>query len=153
MGDVAAFPTLTRVLVSGDNVLPYTATTAVKAGMVVAIADAGASWAVDKAIKGSGQVPVGVALYDAAAGAKVAVAGIGCVVYVVNALDGTNIDAGHTVIQDDNAIGGCVSELLAVGTDATPQKIVGVLLEDNTASASGGVSQCLITLGQVTAHA
>jgi len=153
MADITAFPTLYRVLVNGDNVTTFTATTAVKAGQVVAIADAGVSEAVDKAVKGSGQSPVGVALYDAAAGEKVAVAGIGCVVYVVNADDTTAIDAGHDVIMNDNAVGGTISEVLAVGTDATPQFIVGRMIEDLAASAAGSSAKMLITLGFKTAHA
>ncbi len=153
MGDIAAFPTLSRVLVHGDNILTYTATTAVKAGQVVAIADTGVSEAVEPAVKGSGQSPVGVAIYPAAAGAKVAVAGPGCVVYVVNADDGTGVDAGHEVIMNDNAVGGTVSEVLAVGTDATPQYIIGKMIEDLPASAGGSYAKCLITLGFKTAHA
>jgi hypothetical protein len=150
MADISAFPAIRNVLVYGDNIISMTATTAVKAGQVVAIADAGVSMAVDKAVKGSGQVPVGVALYDIAAGAVGAICGPGCIVYVANADDTATIDAGHDVIMNDNAVGGTVSEILAVGSASTPQMRVGVMYEDMAAS---GTAKMRITCDIVTEHA
>lgn len=150
MADITPFPTIKNVLYFGDNSITYIATTAVKAGQVVAFADAGVSRAVDKAVKGSGQVACAVALYDVAAGSKGAFLGEGCIVYLANADDTATIDTGHNVIMNDNAVGGTVSEAVAVGTDATPQQRVGVLIEDMAAS---GTAKVRLTFDYITAHA
>lgn len=109
MADIGTFPTIRNVLVSGDNIKSYTATEAVKAGQVVGHAATGVSEAVVPMDKTSGETAVGVALYDAAAGAQVAVAGPGCEAYVANADSSNNIDAGTWLGQDDNTVKGTVS--------------------------------------------
>jgi hypothetical protein len=149
MADIGTFPTISNVLWNGDNVITLTATNAVTAGMVVEIDATGISGAVNAAVAEAASKPIGVAVTSAGAGAKVAVATYGCVVYVANADDTATMDAGTYVITNDNAVGGTVSELLAVGDDATPQKVVGMLLEGMTA---GGTARCLLTLGSITSH-
>ena len=150
MGDIASFTSIRNVLWSGDNIIFMTATNALKAGMVVEIAATGVDFAVNKAVKESGASPVGVALYDTAAGSLAAIATIGCIVYVANADDTTTIDAGDYLITDDNTVGGTVSTSIAVGTDPTQQKVVGIAIDDIAASGTG---RCLITLGHHTDHA
>jgi hypothetical protein len=151
MADIAAFPTIRKVFDSGaENFITMTATNAVKAGMVVEIDATGVDLAVNAAVKESGASPVGVALYDAAAGSKVAVATIGAVVYVANAESNVDIDAGDLLVTNDNTVGGTVSASVAVGTTSTPQKLIGIAIDDIDRSTTG---RCLITLGHVTAHA
>lgn len=149
MADVSAFPTMHDVLVDGNNILTLTATTAVKAGQVVDINATGVSMAVDPAVATG--CTVGVALYDAAAGAPVAVATIGCVVYVANADDTTTVDAGDWLETNDNAVGGTVSvAAVAASGGATAtfhNNIVGKALDD---IAGGGTGRMLITLGTLT---
>ena len=143
MADISAFPTIRNVLVSGNNIITLTATTAVKAGQLVAINATGVSGAVDKCIATAGSMPIGVALYDAAAAAIVAVATIGCVVYMANADDTTGIDAGGWVEFNDNAVGGTISECAvaaiggAVGTGH--YGVFGVAIDDIAGSGTGRV--------------
>jgi hypothetical protein len=146
MADVGSWTAIRNVLYSGKNIYTLTATTAVKAGQLVAIADTGVSGAVDKCVAGSGQVPIGVALYDAAAGAKVAIAGPGCVVYMAAADASTGVDAGGWCQGDDNTLGGMIKEasISASGTAlAVSQPFVfGVALD---VIAGGGTGRVLIT--------
>lgn len=150
MGDIAAFSVVQNPLYSGDNIITLTATNAISAGMVVEIDATGLSGAVNAAIKETGSRPIGVAITSAGAGGKVSVATYGCVCYVTNADDTATADAGTYVITDDNAVGGTVSEFIVVGTDATPQPVVGMLLENLAVSST---ARCLITLGSLTDHA
>ena len=111
MADISAFPTITKVIKYGStgNVQTYTAGEAISAGQVVGIAATGVSNTVVVMDATSGENGVGVALYGAASGSPVAVAKDGCVVKVANADDTTAIDAGSTVVQDGNSVGGTVS--------------------------------------------
>jgi hypothetical protein len=137
MTDISAFPAIRNVLYAGSNFQTFTATTAVKAGQVVAINATGVSDAVDMAV-GTG-TPVGVALYDAAAGAKVSVAMDGCWVYVANADDSATIDAGDTLEMNDNAVGGTVNAaaLTKSGAVAETFMAVGYAIDDIAASGTG----------------
>lgn len=108
MGDVATFPTIRNVLWSGKNIHSFTATSTVKAGMLVAFASGGVSGAVIPAIKATSGQPIGVALSDAGAGIKVAVACNGCIVYVANYSTTVALDSGDVVEDNANAIGGTV---------------------------------------------
>lgn len=141
MTGIATFPTIRNVLVSGDNIQAYTVggTLAVKAGMVLAFHGTGVSKTVQAAVKGTTVIPVGVALYDAAVGAQVAVACRGCRVYVANADDAATLDAGDPLEDNANAIGGCVSEapLSVTGAVAVAKYIVGYADEDIAASGTG----------------
>lgn len=127
------------VLVYGSNILTLTATTAVKAGQVVDINATGVSMAVDKSVATG--CTIGVALYDAAAGAPVAVATVGCVVYVANADDTTTVDAGDWLETNDNAVGGTVSVCAVAasgGATATfHNNVIGKALDDIAASGTG----------------
>lgn len=109
MADIAAFPTIRNVLYSGGNVQKFTATTAVKAGQVVAFAATGVSEAVIPSLKGTAGQPIGVALYDIAAGAVGAIAMDQCIVNVANAESDADIDAGDMLESNDNIVGGTVS--------------------------------------------
>ena len=88
------------------TVINFTATTAVKQGHVVGFASSGTSWEVVAATGGTaatGITPIGVALFAAAAGVKVAVACFGSVVKVMNGTDGTSIDAGTHLVASSTA--------------------------------------------------
>lgn len=148
MADIAAFPTLKNILYSGNNTFTLTATTAVKAGQVVAGNDTGVSMAVDMAVGAAGSRSIGVALFDAAAGAEVTVAGPGCIVYIVNADDAATIDAWSYLEPSTNAVGGTVAAVAvaaiagAVGTNHLD--VIGIALEDNVGTATGTASKMLI---------
>ncbi len=159
MADLAAgnFPAIRNVLEQGDNIITLTATTVVKAGMVVAINATGVSMAVDPSIATAGSRSIGVALYDAAAGAKVAVALQGCIVYVCNAID-TAIDAGDYLETNDAACTGAVSTAAvaaitgAVGTNHLD--VIGIALDvigasSTTVGATGRMLIQPITLVQL----
>lgn len=143
MADIAAFPAIANVLVSGNNVINLKATTAVKAGQLVAINATGVSGAVDKCIATAGSMPIGVALYDAGAGSMVGVATVGCIVNMANADDTTGIDAGGWVEFNDNAVGGTISECAvaaiggAVGT--AHYGVFGVAIDDIAGAGTGRV--------------
>jgi hypothetical protein len=145
MADIDAFPTIERVLHNNGPTWSFTATTAVKRGQVVAIHATGVSGAVDPAVAASGAHSIGVAEYDAAAGAKVSVCLPGCICTVANADDTTGIDSGNRVESNDNAVGGTVSEVAeaaiagAVGTNHLD--VVGYALED---IAGGGTGKILV---------
>ena len=115
------------------TVINFTATTAVKQGHVVGIAATGVAFAVDAVTGGStgnGIHPIGVALYAAAAGSKVAVACLGSVVKVMNALSDGDIDAGDHLVA--GATAGMVT--VAPGTDSTE---FGIAIEDIARSDVG----------------
>lgn len=116
------------------TVIDFTATTAVLAGHVVGINATGVGWAVDKVTgptAGTGGAPIGVALYSAAAGSKVAVACLGSVVKVMNATDGA-IDAG------DHLIAGATAGMVTVqATPATDSVEIGIALDDIAGSETG----------------
>lgn len=149
MADISAFPAIHDVLVAGNNIFTFTATTAVKAGQVVDINATGVSDAVDMAVATG--CTIGVALYDAAAGAPVAVAGPGCIVYVANADDTTTIDAGDWLETNDNAVGGTVSTAAVAasgGATATfHNNIIGKAIDDIAASGTG---RMIIQLNSLT---
>lgn len=141
MGDISAFPTIRNVLWSGSNIIKLTATTAVKAGQVVGINASGVSGAVDMCVAAAGEMPIGVALYGASAGAEVAVATVGCIVYVANASDSVAIDAGDWLETNANAVGGTVSPVAvaavagAIGT--AHYGVIGVAIDDIAVSSTG----------------
>lgn len=110
------------------TVINFTATTAVKSGAVVGIHATGVDWAVDTCLGGTaatGVTPVGIALYDAAAGAKVAVACYGSIVKVAAALDNADIDAGDFVSVSGATAGEVITK--PANTDCF---ILGVALTD-----------------------
>ncbi len=148
MADISTFPTMHDVLVSGDNLLDMEAGEAIKAGQVVchAATGDGKAYAADAT---AGERTIGVALYDAAAaGARISVATIGCVVKVANADGATGIDAGDYVEQNDNTVKGTVAtvnEAASGGATVTVHfGVLGMAMED---IAGGGTGKVLITLG------
>jgi len=145
-----------NVIISGDNIIQMTATTAVVAGQVVAINATGVDWAVDPSVATAGSRSIGVALFNAAAGTIVSVATVGCVVYMVNALDSA-IDAGAMVETNDAACKGGISECaIAASGGATVTShfdVIGIAVEDIAASTTsvgtkGRVLICPMTLTQ-----
>ncbi len=133
MGDITAFPTLTQVVINGENVFSFVAAEAVKAGMIVGAAATGVSGEVVPMDATSGEVAIGVAINAAAIGETVGVASLGSIVNMVNADDTTAIDAGSAVGQNDNTVKGTVS---AVGAAAMA---VGIALDDIAGGSYGRV--------------
>lgn len=149
MADIATFPTIQKVLITVDNMHSYTAGAALKAGQVVAIHGTGVSKTVHPAVKGTTAFPLGVNLYAVASGGLANVAENGCHVIVANADDTTTIDAGHPVEDNDNAVGGTVSELdfSGSGATATAKYQVGILIED---MAGNSTAEMIVQCGIVT---
>lgn len=118
MAAIGTFPTIRNVIDDGENIKSYTVggTLAVKAGMILAYNLTGVAKTVQASVKGTTGAVVGVALYDAAVGAQVAVAGRGCRVYVANTDDTTAIGAGVPIEPTTNAIGGCGAALALAGS-------------------------------------
>jgi len=87
----------------------------------------------------AGSQPIGVALYDTAAGDSVAVACDGCVVYVANYSDAVTMDAGDVVGPNANAVGGTVgvAALTSGGAVAVHYPVCGILLDDIAVSSTG----------------
>ena len=141
MADIGTFPTMHDVLKQGDNIQSFTATTAVKAGQVVAINATGVSRAVDMSVAAAGSRSIGVALYDAAAGAKVAVAMTGCIVDVANFHDTTTIDAGDFLETNNNTVGGTVGTAAVADISGAVAvnhlDVIGIALADIAASGTG----------------
>jgi len=122
---------LKGVHISGNNVASFTVgATAVKAGQVVSISATGLDFTVIPCIAQAGSQPVGVAITDAAIGAKVAVAMIGCIVKVSNYASDVQIDASERLTWNDCAIGGSV----IAASGGTTQPLVGRALADDTGS-------------------
>ena len=153
MADISAFPTMHDVLKAGDNIQTLTATTDVKAGQVVAINATGVSLAVDPSVATAGSRSIGVALYDATAGNKVAVAMSGCIVDVANADDTAEIDAGSFVETNNNAVKGTVNAAavadIAGAVAVNHLDIIGIALEDILISDVGKIMILPMTLVQV----
>ncbi len=152
MADIAAFPTVRNVLVSGDNIGTFIAGAAIKAGQVVAFHGTGVSMTVHPCAVGTTLGIVGVALYDAAIGANVAVAMAGCICNIVNGIQATNWDAGTFLKAYGTTTAGTV-EAAALTGGVAPLNIVGLAIENNTASATGTISKVLVNPGTITAAA
>lgn len=147
MADIGTFPTIHKVLYSGDNIQSFKANGAIKAGQVVCLNATGVDFTVEKAVAAAGSCPVGVALTDAADTYQVPVAMIGCIVTVANYDDTATMDAGDTCMMNDNTVGGTV----AVGTGAASWELVGRLMTD---MAAGGTAKMLVLCGvQNVVHA
>lgn len=141
MTDIAAFPAIRNVLYAGDNIQSFTASGAITAGQVVAIDATGVTLTVRAAVAESGERPVGVAIMSAASGAQVPVAMTGCIVYVANADDGADIDAGEWLTTNDNTVGGTVSaQSVAAESGATAaiyDTVIGFAVGDIAKNATG----------------
>ena len=140
MADIAAFPALHDILVSGNNIQSHTTGEVVKAGQVVGF-DISETTEIIKVMKAvAGENAIGVVLYDAILGDKVAVAQAGCVVNVVNADDAADIGAGAWLVQNANAVGGTVSAYPGTGA----AQYVGQSMAFNTGGAAGVASKMLV---------
>lgn len=133
MADITTFPALHDVLVSGNNIQSYTAGEDLKAGQVVGFDTAQTTEVIISMNATAGENAIGVVLYDVLSGDLGSVAEVGCVVNMVNADDAADIHAGAWVVQDDNAVGGTVSEYTGSGA----AKIVGQAREFNAGGAAG----------------
>lgn len=118
------------ILITGNNVHNLLAGTAITAGQVVAIHGTGVNFTVWPSVLATTAVPIGVALESAASGRMVPVAGIGCICYVQQETDDTDIDAGTELGTTDTA--GLVGALV---DGAPPEHLAGIALADDDASA------------------
>jgi len=113
-----------NVLVVGNNVHNFLAGAAITRGQVVAIHGTGENFTVWPCILGTTLTPLGIAINSAASGAKVAVAGLGCIAYCQQETDDTNATAGAQVtITDSAGFVGAVSgtaDLFLVGVRLEP---------------------------------
>lgn len=146
------------ILVQGDNVLSFEAGGTIEKGQVVAFAATGVGYTVI-ASAGDGDLnAIGVALYDASSGEKVAIATTGC---VVSCQGGEAIDAGDRVISfggtEEGTVGVANALIIDSGTTAVTstaangaiisgsiadEYIIGIALED---IADGGQGDVLLT--------
>lgn len=141
MADIAAFPTLHNVLVTGNNLQTYRAGEDMKAGQVVGFDISEITEVIIVMHAVTGENAIGVLIFDVLQGDLGTVAEIGCVVNMVNADDGTNdIHAGADVIQHANAVGGTISEYGGSGAG----QIVGQAREFNTGGTAGIAKAVLV---------
>lgn len=133
--EISAFPTIRNVLVSGDNILTMTAGEAIKAGQSVGFAATGVADTVVVMDNTSDEYALGVALYDAASGATVAVATVGCVCYVANENSVATVEAGKFV--SPKTLGGVIEHTYG-GTEGT-YTILGLCLSGIAANSIGTV--------------
>lgn len=149
MADIGTFATGTPIEEMIVLSRTFTASAAITAGQVVCINATGVSNTVEASVAGAGSQPIGVAITNGAASGPVTVLMLG-ICNVVNADDTTGIDAGDLLVCNDNAVKGTVVTSLAVGTQATPQQVVGIAIED---IAGGSYGKALICPFSLTAHA
>lgn len=140
---IAAFPTMTDVLVHDALVRTYTFTEAASSGMAVGFAATGVSNAVVPMDATAGEQPIGVAIYDVGAGEKGSVAMNGCVVLVANDNDTTAIDAGDHVAPAGTTVQGTVL-LAPLGIKTADLYYLGIALED---IAGNGTGEVLVSVG------
>jgi len=125
VADIATFPTLHDVLITGDNIQSFIAGSAIKAGQVVSMDTDG------RVVSSKSDLPVmGVALYDASEGDRISVAVVGCSANLVNADDTQNIPSGVEVKSDDNQVGGTVSQASLTSLNKSTEYIVGISLDE-----------------------
>lgn len=136
--DITAFPTMTDVLIAGDNIQSFIAGAAWKAGQILAFHGTGVSNTLHPAVKGTTTMIKGVALYDVESGDVGAVACRGCRAKVANFHDTTAMDAGDPVEDNDNAVGGTVSTATLSG-GIELQYIAGYLEEDIAGDGTGAM--------------
>jgi len=141
---------LKGVHISGKNVQSFTVgATAVKAGQVVSISATGLDFTVIPCVAEAASMPIGVAITDAAVGAKVAVAMIGCIVRVSQDSSDQDIDASERLMYNDCAIGGTV--FAATGANTIP--LVGRALADDVAASLLLFPMLVMCGAQITIHA
>ena len=135
MADTSTFPSI-NPLDGGQEgiILNLIAGAAIKAGQVVAFNGNGVSKTVEPCNGETTTSPIGVALYDAASGARVAVASTGSIVTVCEG-PGAGCDAGDLVGPDDAAVLGCVKTV----TSAASASVVGIALDDIPANGTGQI--------------
>lgn len=149
MADIGTFITGTPVEEIALLSRTFTASAAISAGQVVCINATGVSNTVEASVAGAGSQPIGVAITNGAANGPVTVLILG-ICNVTNADDTATIDAGDLLVCNDNAVKGTVNTSLAVGTQATPQQVIGIAVED---IAAGSYGKAFICPQSLTAHA
>lgn len=133
MADTSTFPSI-NPLDGGQEgiILNLIAGAAIKAGQVVAFNGTGVSKTVEPCNGETTTSPIGVALYDAASGARVAVASTGSIVTVCEG-PGAGADAGDLLGPDDAAVLGTVK----VVTAAAAASVIGIAIDDISANSTG----------------
>lgn len=144
MADISAIPAIQDVLLSGDNVKEYIAGADITQGMTVAFHGTGVDRTVHPCVTGTTTQIVGVAIKSAASGAKVKVAGRGCIAKVINFDDTTGIDAGDPIQDNVLALGGCIgpATLVDAGVVAVVKYIAGYAIEDIDGGGYGAIDIC-----------
>lgn len=144
MTGITAFPTIHGVVKDDQGpIRSFTFTEAASAGMAVGFAAAGVSNAVVPMDATSGEQPIGVSVYDVAAGAKGAVAMDGNIVVVANDDDTDPIDAGDHVGPVNSTVQGAV-DTIALGIKTADTYYLGIALED---IAGGSTGEILVKAG------
>ena len=110
-------------------VLDLIAGEAIKAGQVVGFHGTGVDWTVWRHVTGTTVAPLGVALYSAASGAHVAVAGPGSIVKVKNAIDSA-LDGGTQLMGSGTTEGHVIA-----ASDAAAAEPFGMMMETLPATA------------------
>ena len=145
MTDIASFPTMRNVLVSGNNIQSFTAGADITAGQVVAFHGDGVSKTVHPAVNGTTGTVVGVALYSVSSGAEAAVACRGCQAKIANGESDATGDAGDPVQVYGTTTPGTVKAAAVVidsTGNATIRAIVGFLIEDMANSGTPIIDVC-----------
>ena len=129
------------------TVLNLTAAAAIKAGMVVGILGSdGVSSTVQEHVTGTTVAPLGVALYSAAAGSKVAIASVGSIVKVVGAVASSAIDAGTQIMGSGTTAGGVIAYADAADAQPFGELLTGIA----SASTPAGCQAYALIYGPMT---
>lgn len=136
MADTSTFPTINPLDGEGREgaILNLTAGGTIKAGQVVAFNATGVAKTVEACNGETTTAPIGVALYDATTGQRVAVASTGSVVTVCEGA-GSAIDAGDLVGPDDAAVLGCIKTV----SSAASASVIGIAIDDIAANGTGRI--------------
>lgn len=139
MADIGTFPAIHQVVIDDKGpIWTFTFTEAALAGMNVGFAAAGISNAVVPMDATAGEQPIGVAVYDVAAGDQGAVAMNNCIVIMVNNSDSLTIDAGDHVGPVSGTVQGAIATI-ALGIQAADIYYSGLAMEDIGPSGKGEV--------------
>lgn len=135
MGDTTTFPSINPLDGGREGVIlnPVAGGT-IKAGQVVAFNATGVAKTVEACNGETTTAPIGVALYDATTGQRVAVASTGSVVTVCEG-PGAGCDAGDLVGPDDAAVLGCIKTVTSVASAS----VIGIALDDIPANGTGQI--------------
>ena len=154
MADIAAFPTITNVVVSEGHTLTYTGAGSldIKPGMVVDYDSTGVNMTAQATLAASGDYPVGVAISNSDVSASerftVMIDGVG---NLANYDDTTAILIGDWVMTNDNAVGGTIGVASIAATATTLAIIQANVVGQCLGTIAGGsygpvrIAPCVIT--------